>query len=224
MTLARRIVSTAAALTAGLILAAPAHSALILSLSDGTDTVTTIDLDEDGAVLFVGQIGDWVLNVTVGVADAFGDGDTQKSRLDLGSLNVTGSSENGGTLVISITDTGNTVPIGETGFSLNLGGTTDGTVSFESYVDSTNTAFGTDTLIHESGLLGDGAFAASGTGSVTVSGPYAITTIVRINHEDGKSVTGFIHGVEIQEPAGLALFAIGLLGLAVGIRKASRKP
>jgi PEP-CTERM motif len=211
----------AAALTSVLFVSS-ANATLILRLSDGESTVTTTDLDLDGAVLYVGSIGDWVLNITVGVASPL-IGDDNTSRLDLSSLNVTGSSETGGTLYISLTDTGNTVPLGDTQYLVEFGGTTDGSISFQSYVDSSNTAFGTETLLYDTGAISGGAFSGSGYGDVSVSGPYSITTTAMISHESGWSVSGFNNGVTIPEPGSLALIGIGLLSLAFGIKKVGRR-
>jgi len=199
-----------------------AQATLTLSISDGLDTDTVTDLDGNGGVLYIGSIGDWILNITIGVADPF-IGDSNTSRLDLSSLNVTGSSESGGTLYISLTDTDNDVPVGETGYSIDIGGTTGGSISFQSYVDSSNTPFGTGTLLYDTGILSGGAFSTSGNGSVTVDGTYSITTVATLVHDNGWTLTGFNHGVAISEPGSLALFGIGLLGLAFGIRKTSRE-
>jgi hypothetical protein len=205
-----------------LILASSAQATLILRVSDGTSTATRTDLDGNGAVIFIGSIGDWVLNVTTGVTDPM-IGDNNSSRLDLSSINVSGSSSRGGTLYISLTDTGNTVPIGDTHFSIGVGGFTDGSISFRSYVDSTNTAFGTETLLHNTGLLTGSPFSSSGYGAVSVTGPYSITTVATLTHDNGFSISGFGHDVKVPEPRGLAVLGIGLLGLAFGTRRAVRK-
>lgn len=209
------------AFAACLLFASPAQATLILTLSDGTNTQTITDVGDDGAVLFVGGLGDWILNVTLGVGDPL-IGDTNKARLNLSSLNVMGWSESGGTLTISLTNTDVSVPYGDTSYSVDIGGTTDGWISFQSYVDSTNTAFGTETLLYDTGVLTGGAFSSTGNGGTSVDGPYSITTVATINHEHGLSVTGFNHGVEIPEPASLALLGIGLLGLAFAIRRRSK--
>ncbi len=214
-----RAISTTIAAT--LLLASPAQATLILSISDGTDTVTMTDLDGNGAVLFIGQIGDWILNITLGVTDPL-IGDTNTSRLDLSSLNVTGQSDSGGTLTISLTSTDLNVPYGDTSFTVDLGGTTDGSIGFRSYIDNTNSPFGTGTLLYDTGILTGGGFSSTGFGGITVAGPYSITTVATIIHDTGRSVSGFNHGVAIPEPASLALLGIGLLGLAFAIRRNSR--
>jgi len=207
-------------IVASLLLASPAQATLILLLSDGTDTEIVTDLDANGAVLYVGSIGDWILNITLGVADPL-IGDTNTAHLDLSSLNVTGWSGNGGTLRIGLTDTNVNVPHGETTYSVNLGGTTGGAISFQSFVDSTNTPFGTETLLYDTGILTGGAFSSFGNGGVMIDGPYSISTFATIRHRHGGLLTGFNHGVQISEPGSLALLGIGLLGLAFGIRRSS---
>lgn len=194
-----------------------AQADLILTLSDGESSVTMTDLDTDGAVLYAGSIGDWVLNITVGIAGPI-IGDGNSSSLDLNSLNVTGRSESGGVLYIALTDTGNMVPFGNTNYLVEYGGTTGGSIAFQSYVDTTNAAFGTENLLYDTGALG-GAFSGTGFGYIGVSGPYSITTVATIRHENGYMASGFNHGVTISEPGSLALIGIGLLGLAFGIRR-----
>lgn len=195
---------------------ASAQAALILALSDGDDTEIVTDLNADGSVLYLGSIGDWILNVTIGLADAL-NADEGMSRLDLSSLNVTGRSRSGGVLQIALTDTDNTVPFGDTNYSVQFGGITAGSISFQSYLDSSNTAFGTETLLYDTGVLG-GAYSGTGYGNIGVSGPYSITTVATITHTSGWSISGFNHAVQIPEPAGLALLGAGLLALSVALR------
>lgn len=209
------------ALLAGLMFTAPAQATLMLTLSDGDESLTLTDFSNSGAVLYVGTIGNWVLNVTLGTGDPI-IGDDRTARIDLSSLNVTGQSDEGGTLTISLTNTNVTVPHGDTSYLVELGGTTGGEISFQSYVDSTNTAFGTETLLYDTGLIGSGAFSGSAFGLVGVQGPYSITTVATLTHDHGRALTGFNHGVEISEPAGLALLGIGLLALFWGIRRRSK--
>ncbi|MDJ0710589.1 MAG: hypothetical protein QNJ14_09375 [Woeseiaceae bacterium] len=214
----KRILGIGAALLASIALAGPANATLILELSDGDETVTVSDWNENGAVLFVGSIGDWVLNVTLGASNPL-IGDERTARLDLSSLNITGNSQTGGVLTIRLTNTGIVAPHGDTNYLVEIGGTTNGQVSFQSYADSSNEGFGTGTLLHDTGIIGSGAFAHTGYGGVSVVGPYSLTTVATVDHSHGFSLTGFNHSIEVAEPAGLALLGIGLLGLAFGMRR-----
>ena len=221
--LGRKFAKAAATLLIAAGLVGPANAELILTISDGEESFTTTDFDDNGTVLFVGSVGSWVFNVTIGLADPMNGDDASTSSLDLASLNVSGRSETGGTLYISLTDTDNMVPYGDTNYYVGVGGNTDGTVTFASYVDSTNAAFGTETLLYETAVLTGSPFSASGSGGVEVEGPYSITTVATINHQHGFNVTSFAHTVEIPEPAVLALVGVGLLGMAFGIRAGRRR-
>jgi hypothetical protein len=137
----------------------------ILRLSDGTTTVTIVDNGSGdiassipGMITFAGGIGEFMINVTTGISTPV-VGAPNAPHLDISSLQVTSRVNDplcptckgtGGTLTISFTDT-NFVPLAPnlTFFRSTIGGTAGPGVtgSFSTYLDNSNLAFGTGTLL-----------------------------------------------------------------------------
>ncbi len=170
-----------------------AQAALTLKLSDGVNTQTVTDTDDD--VYFNGAIGNWMMNFSGGVS--------VDNIMDLVSLNVS-SSATGGTLTVTLTDTDFSNLS-----SFHVGGTTGGSVTFNVYNDSTlvatysssNPSFSTDIA------------SLTSTGSVT-----SIEAV--ITHGAGVVLSSFDANVTsaVPVPAAFWLLGSGLMGL-IGIRR-----
>ena len=149
------------------------------------------------------------MNFSTGLSDPV-VGSTANGRLDLSSVNVSGSGA--GSLTIGLTDTdffqvNPALPvIGE------IGGTTDGTVGFEWAGDENNIEFG----IGNTGLVTDGPFsggAFSGTtnGVLNSAGAYSLSMAVTIVHAAAGDITSFGTSLYVvPAPAGLAVLALAL--------------
>jgi hypothetical protein len=195
-------------------MATSANAILELRITDGINTESISDTDDgilDGVVSFNGAIGDWNINFITGATNP-AIGNQYADRLDLFSFNATSAlplPTDALTIMLSDTDFTRTA----TSYNVNVGGTTAGTVAFETYFGASNTTFDTGLELANLGTFGAGAFSDSKGGSISASGPYSITHVARITHSSFGDATSFNHEIVIPEPNALALLGIGMLGL-----------
>lgn len=199
----------------------------ILRLSTGGDTIEISDNDSndlnnlEGAVVYNGTLGDFLVNVTTGLTKPI-IGSSDLPKLDLNSVNVSGGA---GTLVISWTDTDFTLPDIYPGFLTELGGTTDGTVEVKAYLDESNNPFGEGILLSDLGPFGSGAFSGSDSVVIDPDEPFSLTIVATIIHTGAGQSTSFDASVSpVPEPATMLLVGTGLIGLAgLGRKKLLKK-
>lgn len=100
----RSWIAGAAGASALLVLAGPARSELIVSVSDGSDTYTATDASSPGKASYSGEVGAFKLSLDTGLGyplvGALGEPVVELSSLDLS----TGA--RGGTLTVAVTETG----------------------------------------------------------------------------------------------------------------------
>jgi len=193
----------------------PANAILVLELSTDNATLQVRDNElykdfsaKEGKIShLIEDFDGWDINTT-GLSNPY-IGTHAEAELDLNSIAVSGGS---GTLTIKLTNTFNTLPTdGVRGYATGVGGTTDGTVSFQSFLDNTNTEFGENILLADSGELSGLSFSSSKSGLVETNGFFSITTIATITHADAGQVTSFDYAIKVPEPSTIAILGLGLL-------------
>jgi hypothetical protein len=166
-----------------------------------------------GVVVFMNPLSDWFVNVTTGLSKPT-LGSPSLPELDLNSVNV--SSFAGGWLDIELTDTDFTPKVADI-FLSAIGGTTSGSVSYKTYFDSSNAAFGKATEL--TSFAGGGpAFASSATSILSSATPYSLTLLVRVTHASLQA-SSFDATLKVPEPGTLLLLGAGFLALAVARRQ-----
>lgn len=204
------------AFAACLFVTKPANAILMLSLDDGLgNTANVTDTDGDGFVNYTDSLGSWLFNVTSGFANP-AIGDDKTNALALNSVNVSGGE---GELTIMLTNTDYTGFASMTSYLTHLAVFTTGSVLFQSYLDTTNAAFGMETLLSETGILSDLAYSSNDGGSVMTSDLYSLTSVAKISHSSFRNITAFGSSISVPEPTSLTLFVIGLVSLGFTRRR-----
>ena len=196
----------------------------MLTLSDGINPMVTISdgagLDSNpaaGAVTYIGAIGNWVINVSTGVTKPI-IGQANYPILDLNSVNTT--SGGAGVMTIAFSEKGFSLPDGLGGFSTAVGGTTNGTVQIDTYLDDvTNTELTLGTHLSQLGPFGPVAFSGSAVKEINPTDPFSLTLVATVTHAYGTNSSFDAELSPVPEPATMLLFGTGLLGIATLRRK-----
>lgn len=201
-----------------------ANAGIILEITDG---ITSTFISDNGAgdmngllggVAYFGPFKNWEITA------AFGTSATDPLQIHLTSL-VNGNAGDG-SLTIKFTQTDLTswgIPIY---FSADGGGSgaTGSLGSWAAYVDDSNTAFGTSTLIYSS----TGYTTGSGGEEVALSGLYSATLVTSFDYRFVTVQAPMIVGssidvsMRVPEPSTIGLLGLGLVGLAAFRRRRTR--
>lgn len=176
-----------------------ASATVQLRLSDGINTIVVADQGPDdldpavGVVVYQGPVGStWVLTLSTAVSKPV-IGSAGVPQMDLNCLNI---SSGAGTLSVELTDTDFT---GSGDFVASIGGTTEGSVSFATWTDAGNAAFGKATPMTSQGPFPPISYGENAMTTAATPAPYSITLQVNIVHT-GPGLTGFDAFVHVTPP------------------------
>jgi len=178
-----------------------------------------------GAVTLIASVGDWITTVTTGLGYPV-LGSPSSLHVDLNSTTVLSNS--GGTLQLFLTQP-DYIDSGTHVYKTDFGGTTNGTISYDTFMDDANdTGFNggfinlddfCSDLVTSIGPQGPGAFLASATGAFTsgragCADGYSVTTVATIVHQAGDLITSFdAETKQIPEPSTMILVGLGAAAL-----------
>ncbi len=225
----RAIATVAFILVQCMAFSSSSQAAFVLMLDDpytsGIDAMITDNMAGDdnlalGIIQYVGvPSAAWSINVTTGLSKPFLINPATPNVVKLDLFSVMVSSAGPGTLEITLTDTDYMLPVTDRWIVRHfLGGTTNGTVTADTFIDLDNVPFGMASTPGTLGYFGPGAF--SGTALLQINNPvspnpFSMTQRVTIVHTAAYQITSFDSELvaTAPEPGTLAVFGIGLAGL-----------
>jgi len=224
--LKKQIVASAALGLFALCASPAAFGVAELMISDGTTTVTVKDNavgDDSPATGFISYTGigvftGWnvVLNTDL-TKPLSGTAASPSLDVNWSATHTSGSSN----LTMWFSDTDFTGPIPTSAFLAGHGGSLTGTLAFTTYLDNTNVAFGTGTLLTSSVYM-DGQSGIATSPTVFTVSPYSLTE--KLTLTPGAVIPGDNSGDASLMPAADGGYTSALLGIAIlGVAAVRRK-
>ena len=204
--------SVAAALVT---LASPCEGALSLRITQGINVVTVTDADNNGQVDHNGALGTFNVVVSTGLSEPI-----ELAPYPHLHLNILATGTGAITFELTETSVGSTLTSPLSGLTLTVGGITagGGSITYRSFVDDGDVAFGQGTAGPALGPFGAGPHVGSIGGSFApVTNPYSTTIVVNLNHTTQGTTSTDVDLSSVPEPASLAVWSVlGLAGLGYG--------
>jgi hypothetical protein len=206
-------ISAILTLMASVIIMPSAHALLTLEISSGGTSTTITDdsiadfasANQDIISAPLVSVNGWSVFATA-VSNSYQNANTD--LLDLSSLSISGGA---GSLTIRLTSTGYSKDGSNVDYTSGISGSTNGSVSFQSYLDTGNADFGEEILLADCSTLTGFVFSCEENGIVQTSSLYSLTTVATITHSNTGDLTRFDLGIKVPEPMTLALLGTGLL-------------
>ena len=195
-------------------LASPAQAVLTLSVDDGGGPTIVTDDDGDGVVRFTGELTNFTINTSTGISKPALIG--TPSLFDLNSVNI---SNGAGTLILELSDTGFTKSAIQ--LIASIGGTTDGSIAYEAFVNTDNGDPFLGTLI-DAETFTETPFAGSGILGVDLPKGtlYSLGLRVTVSHDSNlPTISSFDANIRVPEPGMLGFLGIGLLLAAAVVQR-----
>jgi len=214
------LMGLAAAGVLALVCTPQANATVQIKLTNGASTVTIVDggagdvCAAANCVTFSGTLGNYVVNISTGLANNF------NPFLDLNSVNLAVAG-NAGLLTIEASADGYSV--GAPQFNLQVGGTSGlgGATTFAAYGGTNNTLFNKTHQIGSTLVFAPGVTPYSGvsTGGGSTVNPYSLTLVATLNGLTAGAASFNAAIDAVPEPVSVSLLGGVLLLSATALRR-----